>query len=227
MMQARHWIQGSGLAVILFFIGFACLSRPSLLPPCGSNIDCEPGQACSEDNECVDASCLSSADCGINQFCSRYQCKEGCVENGDCVAGETCNGDTHQCEVYGCRDTHLDCALGEYCDTSTGECYLSDEGHCASCEDEGSCGTGGDCTGFDAGTECMEDEDCPDGQTCDGAYPSWGIDGSCSIYLCEMHCDPKEEDPCPRGYSCIQTSGWGSYVCYGDCLWMYENGYTE
>ena len=220
-MRFGQWTLVSALAAVLLFVGLACLEKPSLLLPCGSSTDCEDGQACGQDNACIDAGCLSSADCGIDQFCSPgYQCKEGCTEDGDCIAGQACNEGSKQCEAYGCRDTHLDCDLGEYCEPSTGECYLSDEGHCASCDmgDPNSCGPEGGCTAHDDGSECWEDGDCPNGQTCE--------DRKCSLYLCELSCDPEEEEPCPRGFSCVSSPGWG-YTCYGDCMWMYENGYTE
>ena len=230
MKRSGQWILGLGLAALFLLLGVSCLDRPTLIEPCGSNADCEEGQACNDENACVDASCLSSADCGINQFCAPgFMCEEGCGEDGDCIAGQVCNLESQECEQYGCRDTYLDCDLGEYCDTSTGECYLSDEGHCAPCDasDYGSCGEQGICTAFSDGVECWEDGDCPSGQTCEGGYPSWGVPGSCSAHLCEISCNPEDEVPCPRGYSCIDTSGWGHYSCYGDCMWMYENGYTE
>jgi hypothetical protein len=224
-----HWRLLSALAGLLLFVGLACLNKPSELPICGNNADCEEGQACTRDNVCVDASCLSSADCGIDQFCGfGFMCRDGCAEDGDCIAGETCNEAVHECEGYGCRDTHLDCDLGEYCDSSTGECYLSDEGHCASCdrEDFQSCGLDGSCTAHDDGTECWGDGDCPGGQTCEGGELSEGIPGNCSLYLCEISCDPEEDEPCPRGFSCVPSPDSGN-ICFGDCMWMYESGYTE
>ena len=218
ILDPRTWIAGTMIAVATMLLALACTGAPTEAGPCGSSADCEDGQACS-DGACVDAACLSSADCDINQFCNPvYKCQDGCESDSDCVAGETCNA--NQCESYGCRDTNLDCEPGEYCDQTTGECYPSDEGHCASCDifDTNSCGPSGSCYYF-GGDFCWSDADCPAGQTCDpNAF-------FCHVDFCFMDCNPNAEDPCPRGYQCVDATGLGDNVCFADCEWMNENGY--
>ena len=73
----------------------------------------------------------------------------------------------------------------------------------------------------------MDDSDCPSGQACDltNALPQWGIPGFCHVDFCFMDCNPNAEDPCPRGYSCVDATGLGDNVCFADCEWMQENGY--
>ena len=139
--------------------------------PCLDNGNCSEGQACVAE-VCMDVECLSSSECGLQQFCNtaKYTCDAGCEINADCMAGETC--EEGSCEVYGCRDTQLDCFIGEVCNVSTGICEQSPGQHCEPCGGQ-SCGTGAECFTFETDAvsgyclvECSGDEECPRGYSC-------------------------------------------------------------
>ena len=247
-MKWSNWISGFGLAAIALILGLACLQTPQEQGPCGSSADCADGEACNQ-GECVDAACLSSADCDIDQFCNpSYECEEGCIEDSDCIAGESCNADTRECQVDGCRDTNLDCELGQYCDQTTGECYDSDERHCTTCTEDNvyiSPPNNGICTLGESGASCTIDimfntNGCSNAEVCfpddfDAfveAYESFDFrpqDGTCYTSYKYLYCDPTQEDPCPRGFSCgslaYSDGSFSDPVCAADCDYMIDNGY--
>ena len=187
---------------------------------CENTSQCSDGQACIEET-CEDVECLNSSDCDIQHFCTdKYTCLGGCEADGDCRAGEICDTDVHQCTGYSCRDTELDCEYGEYCDTTTGECY-EDASHCTECPD-GSCDGGGACETL-GGELCKSDKDCEGHETCE-YYAGFG--SICSADYCFFECNPDDEEPCPRGYHCLDFYGDGSFTgCYADCGILSELGY--
>ena len=193
-------------------------------PECVDNGQCPEGNACVQ-NACEEVSCLTSAECDINQFCNPfYECEGGCETSDDCTAGETCKD--HVCDVYGCRSTNLDCEYGEYCDTSSGECKTSSKPHCESCDAAAtsSCGSNATCYIWevDDGT-CTGDRDCEDGWYCDNIESA--TSKNCHQDFCVVDCDPDDENACPRGFTCQDATGLGAYGCIADCSFMIENGY--
>ncbi len=172
---------------------FAVLSA-LLFTSCGSqsvscfdNGNCPEGQACLAE-VCMDVECLSSSECGLQQFCNtaHYTCDAGCEINADCMAGETCKEGV--CESYGCRDTQLDCFIGEICNLSTGICEQAEGQHCESCSGI-SCEEGAACFTFEVGAvngycqvECSSDDECPRGYDC-GPYEGTNYCfGACPLY---------------------------------------------
>jgi len=183
---------------------------------CGSNADCDEGEACVEE-ECTDVTCLTSADCDIQQYCDAdFECSAGCDADADCLAGQSCDGATNQCSAYGCRDTQLDCDYGEMCDVTTGQCYVEDEGLCEQTCDLFSPNCGGDSTCIP--TQYVGDCDAGNG---DAGCPS---NSPCAIVevdesgTCDWFGFP-DDSACERGWNCdyLETgSGRIGYYCHLD-----------
>jgi hypothetical protein len=207
---------------------------------CANSAECSNGQLCLK-NECRNVDCLSSSDCDLEQFCDqRYQCSTGCENDEDCIAGDSCNLSTSECENYGCRETQLDCEIGEFCNVPTGECYEDNEPHCKTCglNDLLSPTVGEECLLWNetANGSCTVDllwgtqNGCPSDEICYPLDPSdvFSTQGTCWKSYAVMTCNPSEEEPCPRGFSCIglnYTDGSTVDVCYGDCQYYVENGF--
>lgn len=193
---------------------------------CSYHSDCDDGQLCNDNSECVDVGCTSSDDCAAGEFCtSRFECKTGCEGDSDCLAGETCNP-AHECKAYGCRDTELDCNYGETCDTASGECRPASGSFCESCDVRKSgsqCGATGECLWAVDGGSCSSPSDCDAGYTCEDLTG----DGQreCHRDFCFETCNPNAEEACPRGFQCGDVTGTGAYHCYADCEFMVDNGY--
>ncbi len=183
---------------------------------CADNVDCEDGQACI-DEECQDVTCLTSADCEIQQYCDAdFECSAGCSIDDDCLAGQSCNTDTNQCQAYGCRNTQLDCNYGEQCDVTTGQCYVADEGLCTATCDIFSPNCGGD-------SECVAMEYVGD---CDAGDGDRGCPANSPCAIVEVDesdtCDWfgfPDDSACPSGWACdyLETSsGRLGYYCHDD-----------
>lgn len=190
---------------------------------CASSDECPTGLQCI-DERCIDVVCVTSADCPFENYCDTqtYQCVEGCREDGDCLSGDVCDRVSNTCVGTSCEETELDCAYGQYCDEATGECKDDSRDHCKSCDvtaTSNQCGSSGECYFFEGGS-CTSSGDCDPGYTC-GNVPGYGK--ICHADFCFMDCNPSDADACPRGFSCINTGTGG--VCYGDCLYMTQNGY--
>lgn len=113
---------------------------------CLDNTSCEGMQACIG-GTCKAVSCLTNADCTLGSFCDTegdYACTEGCSEDSDCLAGQSCA--EGQCETAECVDEDVDCALGEHC--TEGSC-LAVEGFCDPCDEATPCAEGLTCHWFD------------------------------------------------------------------------------
>ncbi|MES2638553.1 MAG: hypothetical protein V4850_03700 [Myxococcota bacterium] len=174
-----------------------------LLVGCGPKSECVDMGDCAaleicDLGTCLSVECTQSVDCGIDQYCDEaaYTCATGCVDNDDCLAGETCAADTRECTAYGCRSTALDCAIGQQCDIPTGTCF--DAPACDTCSGPGS-------------TECEP-----------GACVDFDLENEGGDY-CLMPClvvdDPEQ---CPRGLECRDLSGTGDLYCYADCPSLVE-----
>ena len=100
---------------------------------CTNSSDCLSEELCVE-KTCQAVECATSLDCELEEYCStsKYECKDGCKDDDDCFAGDSCNKETKECESYGCRTSELDCGIGEFCNELTAECYRDSRGHCES-----------------------------------------------------------------------------------------------
>jgi hypothetical protein len=189
-------------ALFLFlplFIGCDVNNGSSPEGDCTDHGQCGEMQACIE-NSCTDVECLSSSDCPLHNFCdkelNRYACNAGCEGDDDCVAGEECHEDYGTCEEYDCRETDLDCEYMENC--VNGECRADTSGHCQPCDPT---------DWFDP---CFMNCFYLDENTTDG--------------YCLQDCRPQDEEACPRGFECAETT-MGTHVCYAYCPWLEEHGY--
>jgi hypothetical protein len=209
----------------------ACALQKAPGKACTYNDECGSGEAC-VGGGCTEVECIASTDCGIQQYCSskRFECKDGCESDDDCIAGEQCDTDSHECKEYGCRDTQLDCPLGEFCDTTTGICYQDDQDNCKTCEwlQSETCAGGGICAIWELTEDnCSRDSDCDDGLVC-GDFTLYGLGKVCYNSFCLQQCDAGDDNACPRGYECAAVfEGDTQEYCYGDCGWLQKYGYAR
>ena len=215
---------------------------------CNNNAECGEGLLC-VDNSCLEAQCITSMDCQIEEFCSEYyQCVPGCMQDTDCFSGEICQ--ENACVTQGCRDTELDCEVGEFCDQSTATCYEDSFDHCASCDvDMWQNGiSGGHCVlyNYDQNKYCdwndftLSGTGCDAHETClplylfdapDALFPTQG--GFCSSIYSFKTC-ATSGDVCPRGFSCryniynnTDPLEENVDVCLGDCDYYRDNGFLD
>jgi len=154
---------------------------------------CDDGLVCTIGDKCLDGECLSTQNpCDDGIACTADSCDEGlggcinddqgcdCAPGRPCGDGEPCNGvETCDLSTYTCTpgtalddDTPCDDGLvctvddscqGGACTSTTRDC--SDELPCSadSCSEE----LGG-CVNDTSACTCTSDDDCPDGNLCDG-----------------------------------------------------------
>jgi len=204
-------------------------------PECADHGDCGELQAC-RGGTCFGVQCTDASDCPIEQRCTdSYECKSGCDEDEDCLAGFAC--EDHTCVVAECETTSLDCSVGELC--TEGACE-GVEGLCGSCSDDTDCADGLTCLALERFDDrCETDEDCPDGYQCEpkAIHPCTDhcsdgtdcVDGYCyeaicATSLCTMACSAEEQD-CPGGFLCDAYSGGEEPShCYANCTYLEEQG---
>lgn len=185
----------------------------------GENLQCI-------ENKCVQVDCLTSEECPFGSYCDieNYRCEEGCQEASDCLAGEDCDAVTGTCVDATCSDTQLDCQYGEYCDQGSGDCYPDSRAHCQTCDvlstNPNQC-PGGSCF-FYIGNSCQNSTQCDPGYECEN-IPGYGK--ICHADYCFVNCNQAVEEPCPRGFDCVDGTGLGDFICSADCNWMITNGY--
>ena len=138
------------LAGLMLLAAMGC-GKKEVAAQCSFDADCGEMAICDEAGTCKQVECLTSTDCRFGDYCSdAYSCDEGCGNDLDCEAGETCDTDANTCEAYACRTTDLDCEIGEYCDD--GSCEVDGRGHCERCQNN--C-PNGECVDFGSGKFCL------------------------------------------------------------------------
>ncbi len=111
--------------------------------------------------------CDTHDECALGEFCVQGLCRSGdevtpCANDAECPAGRYCNMDRLVCEEdLGCFDDSR-CPEDYYCNTGTGRCERS----CTEETAEELCPEGFICHGGRC-VECVEDDDCGAGLTCD------------------------------------------------------------
>jgi len=165
---------------------------------CGNPDDCEPGQVCSEDGECVDGTCVDHG-CVDGWVCDGGgdggaptcvpENSASCIEDDDCSG----LGSGYKCLNGMCTPPGDQCTDKTQCpDPSTQNCV---DGKCVTaCDDPSDCPDGftcntslGVCT--EPATGCTITQDCGDpGKVC--------VDGACVD-----KCEP--DGSCPDGYVCV------------------------
>lgn len=187
---------------------------------CEQNLDCEPGLACIEglcancssdghclrEERCNPASnlcvfrpgwgneCSVHDQCALGRYCVQGLCLAAelvttCGSRGQCPEGERCNnrvGNPPVCEEdLGCA-ANEDCGEGEICNPGTARCEygctpetqaeicaareICVDGRCMECLEDDDCATGLSCdkeAGLCVGEGvCFTDRDCPAGEVC-------------------------------------------------------------
>lgn len=151
---------------------------------------CENDDACGFGEMCVDGackaqSCATSAQCGIEEYCSEHTCVAGCETSDDCMFGDVCNAEKSTCEPGECADTRTDCGFGEFCSPS-GDCFEASGYYCRPCEYDTDCGADGNyCISGYCGVECDSDTDCPSGYDC---LPFQDGSGNIITHQCWTYC---------------------------------------
>ena len=168
---------------------------------------CAAWQVCSDvANECVpnpDApignQCVESVDCpGIGEFCSGGTCYDPaghdvCTASFQCPADERCDLTVDLCvpDKGGCNfcDSfpELCCEEGFLCDTETSFCEPIGEAECTTVED---CRSNELCDDFGRCVQCITDDDCGPGTTCNPAT------GSCRS--ASNACEGPDDCPFPK-----------------------------
>ena len=224
-------VRGGLLSLILLL--FACLPDPE----CVDHGDCQERQAC-RGGTCFDVGCTDGSHCPIEHRCTaNYECRPGCDEDDDCLAGYAC--EDRSCVIAECESAELDCSIGELC--AEGACERLD-GLCATCEEDSDCAEGLTCYSLERFDDrCETDDDCADGYTCE-AKPMHGTppcdqaacpdDATCiedlchnlvcTMSLCTLSCTDEQADPCPGGFQCEGGDERG--YCYAECSYLEEQG---
>ena len=138
-------------------------------------LNCLQGLACAEGEVCVEGTCrivdcTDSADCAFGEYCDldTFACLDGCLEESDCLATETCS--QNECTERVCENTQTDCPLGQFCDSDDGTCF--EDGYwCDACTTDAQCPSDARCVVFDdtyswCVRTCDSDVDCPAGFVC-------------------------------------------------------------
>lgn len=155
-------------------------------PECTEQLACPRVDQVCEAGVCVEKRCANSSQCPMESYCSVGDCLPGCVEEGDCYPGDTCNLETNVCEPEACADTHIDCGFREFCNVATGDCYDAGSQYCKSCDyQEGECGGGNLCLNHYCGVDCSQGQACPSGFEC---YPFTDDFGNIAAFQCFTYC---------------------------------------
>lgn len=172
----------------------------SLLTACnGPDFECSEQVPCAHVDEicvagvCEEKRCANSAQCPMESYCSLGDCLPGCVDEGDCYPGDTCDIELKECAPEACTDTQIDCGYREFCNTQTGDCYDAGSQYCKFCDYQpGECGDGNLCLNHYCGVDCSQGQPCPSGFEC---YPFADDVGNIVAYQCFTYCWLFEDVP--------------------------------
>jgi len=195
---------------------------------------CDDGQECTDDSCAEPDGCIYTpfdSRCPVGQVCVPH---EGCMppppcrDDTECDDGDACNG-VETCDVStGCRaGTPLECEDdGVACTAES--CR---DGACVSTPMDGLCDPGLSCIPGDGCRACVRDEDCDDGNACNGAETcgELGCEGgvdvecaddgvACTVETCTEPAGAGVSTPmdslCAGGLSCV--AGRGCAACTDD-----------
>ncbi len=179
---------------------------------CISDDDCPDAEYCDFGGPSCEEGCRVG-ECGEGLICGLVdrQCRQGCLEHGDCLGeGRICDLDNQVC-VDGCLDED-GCPEGERCDIELQQCTDG-------CVADGECGEGRRCQRVEHRCvyACERDADCLEGQLCDEevggcvANPGGCVSAGCPD---DVACDPMRgicgapaEQDCEAGVSCLVGEG--------------------
>lgn len=167
-------------------------------PPCASDTDCPPQQACLAGSCVVEppiSSCKSDADCAAGEFCDKGgSCQPspvppaGCTKDSDCKSGERCVQGS--CSTAG---PPVDCSV-----SCAGKCGVLNNGcACSTCSQPWVCGASNQCEcPLDAcGTACVD--------TKTNLNHCGACNKKCSSFCVQGQCVPcRVDSDCGSGMSC-------------------------
>lgn len=196
---------------------------------CQSNADCEEGETCNLQNQCVPDGgdgCTSSDECGEGEYCNQdsgdceagdcydsTECGQGetCDENNTCVSGggdcgggcptgQTCNTSTNQCEEDTTDPCGGGCPTGQVCNTDTDQCEPEQQCDPACGADEVCDVTSGNCVPNDCPVGTPSPQDCAN----DPVYNKFDPDGCfCAQCLSDSDCDTAAGETCNPNGECM------------------------
>ncbi len=177
-------------------------------PSCASQTDCDSyGKICDPgSNECVD--CEDDSQCGSGRRCAAGTCTQapngggggGGGGAGSCLFRDDCNGQA--CFDGECQPCFSDFMCADATDLFTGATKMCDvdSGSCVDpqCYDANDCPTGQACWGIGHCGECLFDDECRVGETC-----NWDT-GVCEAAPTPPECTSNSE--CSGGMVCVSNS---------------------
>lgn len=169
---------------LAWLIFAACTGKE---PECSAEIPCANIAETCQGDVCVTKRCANSSQCPMESYCNGGDCFAGCVEEGDCYPGSTCDIETKTCLEDACTNTEIDCDYREFCNTATGDCYDAGSQYCNFCNYEpGECGDDRNiCYAHYCGVDCSEGQPCPSGFECS---PFTDEVGNIVTYQCFTYC---------------------------------------
>jgi hypothetical protein len=156
-----------------------------------SEFECDEETPCAQidqicvEGECEELQCANSTQCPMESYCLAGECIRGCVEEGDCYPGWTCDTELQTCVEEGCQDTQTDCGYREFCNAASGDCYDAGDQYCKFCNEDWECGEGNICYGHYCGVDCSDGRECPAGFEC---FAFADETGNIVAYQCWTYC---------------------------------------
>ncbi|MCP4604009.1 MAG: OmpA family protein [Proteobacteria bacterium] len=161
--------------------------------------------------------CEKDKHCHEGEYCVNNQCQQ-CRDNGDCPAGQECQGGGCR-EIVGYCTQSSDCADGQICrDNRCGPCLTASD-----CKDGKVC-----MDGICGEAECRSTEECPAGLSCvnyrcqpDSAAMSGLGPGDCEIDPIYFNFDSSEvtqdmRRQIEKNFDCLSKRG-GRVILEGHC----------
>ncbi|MBL8616932.1 MAG: hypothetical protein JNM72_15085 [Deltaproteobacteria bacterium] len=188
-----------------------CTDKGECAPGCAGDDDCFAGQTCDlATNTCERRGCRDTQlDCGYNEFCD--QTTGECVPSGLDVCS-SCNPEAASCGGGGAcfpSEEQGTCSASFTCPSGQG-CFIAEYDDRRTCEDW---------------IGLPDDSVCASGWVCgqiSASSPLYCLRPACFTGECYVGCDSSDEDPCPRGFDCVDA-GTGDEVCFADCAYLREN----
>lgn len=178
---------------------------------CVAGVGCSTSRPCDEDADCDDAIACTLDACAAGNVCSYTAIDELCTEPSapSCTIGVGCTAGETRCTSSDACDDHVACTV-DTCSTA-GRCEhspldsLCDEAAGERCT----------ATGCYASMACHTDDDCQDGDFCNGrerCIPELGCAPATMAVRCDDS-DPCTIDTCAPATGCVYTCDAATPTC--------------